>query len=583
MFSEVPVFLSFQLDSVRFPGIACLLERQKLPPAGGIEEKFLDGAEAFTKQASADFLPSLAEVVKLPSIKWVLVSRNAATIVDEYLLDRLETLLGRIVEHNDKVTIVTGGGLGLNDERYCANYSSTEPFIFYNPDLHPIIDTMIDLYLVSADDVRDYIRDNGVSNGEVFELALIATSYAKKGKFSLYSPDLSTGVNGPFRSRNLSLMAEQAGDLAEPLTSDKVLSTLAGPLTLAYKPKCDTLGRPVPSHLRTLIDAAENVIEPLLDGPMISIVTRTQFRRMYLLRRMLTSISRARIQSLPVEIMLSTDIDANDAAKHLDSIRQEFPRLDINLTVNRRSEHSRVANLLGGVEAAKGEYIWFMDDDDYVDLFAFKNIASAFFCGARPFILGDSIVHTERWDKINEAFPILAESSYRAEYPGLNWRSMFAGVNHLPICGPVIPREFLLRRVSEFRFDYDLSEDYTLFLLLLSAPDLPPVVNLSKVIAHISIREGDDNSVTAPDRTGWTRDISAYLYSLFYGSASQGASCWSSLLKQHIVPVSKDTQEQIIQFQAALSRKDGQILQMSREIEYLQNLVKSQVVETTAA
>lgn len=575
------MFLTFELDNVRFPGIACVLERQKIPPTGGLEDKFLQGAERFACLTSKDFLASVAEVVRNHSVKWLLVSRNFHTIVDEHLLDRLETLLGRIAAYKDRITLVTGGGLGLNNERYCALYSSTEPFIFYNPDLHPIIDTMIDLYLVSADDVREYISDNGVSNGEIFELALIATGYENKGKFSLFSPDLSAGVNGGFRSRNLQLMSEQAGKLAAPLTLDKVLPTLAGPLALAYRPECDELGRPMPSALKTLHDAAEAVIEPLLDGPMISIVTRTQFRRMYLLRRLLTSISRARIEALPIEVVLSTDIDEKDAKTNLDGLRKEFPHLTFSLTVNRRPEHSRVANLLGGVEEAKGEYIWFMDDDDYVDLFAFKSISGAFFCGARPFILGDSVLHTERWDKTNGAFPVLAESSLRGEYPGANWRSMFGGVNHLPICGPVIPRDFLLRRISDFRFNFDLSEDYTLFLLLLSAPDLPPVVNLMKVIAHISIREGDDNSVTAPDRTGWTRDISAYLHSLFYGSASRNGA-WSSILTQHRAPLNSDASEQILQFQTALKRKDGQILQMSREIEYLRSLVKPQAAETTA-
>lgn len=575
------MFLTFELDNVRFPGIACVLERQKLPTVGGLEDGFLQGAQGFAKR-STHFLASMAEVVKNPSVKWVLVSRNFNTIVDDALLNRLDTLLGRIARYEGRVTLVSGGGLGINDERYCALYSSTEPFIFYNPDLHPIIDTMIDLYFVSADDVRDYIGANGLANGEIFELALIATGYERKGKCSLYSPDLSAGINGPFRSRDLSLMSEQGSKLARPLTLDEVLPTLSGPLALAYRPECDALGRPIPSSLKTLHDAAEAVIEPLLEGPMLSIITRTQFRRMYLLRRLLTSISRARIDALPIEIVLSTDIDEKDAAGHLHGLRKEFPHLTINLTVNRRSEHSRVANLLGGVEGAKGDYIWFMDDDDYVDLFAFKNISSAFFCGARPFILGDSVLHTERWDTGNAAFPVLAESTFRGEYPGANWRSMFAGVNHLPICGPVIPRDFLLRRIEDFRFDFDLSEDYTLFLLLLSAPDLPPVVNLTKVIAHISIREGDDNSVTALDRTGWTRDISNYLHSLFYGSASKGAA-WSSVLKQHAAPVNSEIGGQIVQLQTALSRKDGQILQLSREIEYLRALVKPQEAEKTAA
>ena len=79
---------------------------------------------------------------------------------------------------------------------------------------------------------------------------------------------------------------------------------------------------------------------------------------------------------------------------------------------------------------------------------------------------------------------------------------MFSGINKLPICGLAIPRARLEARLRAFEFRHDLSEDYALFLLVLTDPDLPGVHECPKPIAHISIRDSE-NSVLMHDRRPW--------------------------------------------------------------------------------
>lgn len=523
------MFLTCELNRSKFHGLWTIIARPTLPPDGTLKDGFFAGASNFEHYEEAHFTRAITEILRNQSVEWVLVSKNSNLIFDSALMERVSLIFTYLQSVADQITLVSAGGLGPRLEHHCALYSYRNPFIKFNPYPSPIIDTMTDLYIVSATDVREFLRCTAADLDEAFELAIIHFGYAIKRKASIFSPGLAAGVNGHFRDRDFFLLSAQIQKLANPITSDKTLQTLDGEIDAPYRPVLDEIGRPTPSKIPLLAQAVEDTLGALNNDAGISIVTRTQFKRTYLLRRLLTSISRSRVETFPVEVVLSTDIEKDLAERHLDLLKLEFPHLILRLAVNRRAEHSRVANLIGGAEAASGEYIWFMDDDDCVDLAAFALIKQVLVWGSRPFIVGDCVVYNESWDITNEAFPVLAESVIKNKYPGTNWPKLFAGVNQLPICGAVIPRKFLIDTIGRFKFSHDLSEDYTLFLLLLSSESLPPVVSLSSVIANISVRENSDNTVTAEDRKGWTRDIVNYLYDLLYNERSKVSACWPTL------------------------------------------------------
>src|SRR3546814_10981193 len=99
----------------------------------------------------------------------------------------------------------------------------------------------------------------------------------------------------------------------------------------------------------------------------ISLVTRTQFSRDYLLRRLLASVTRARqTLGLELEVILTTDIDEQEAQTAHQALKSDFPEVELVLQVNRGLyPNSRVDNLMGGIFSAGKDYIAIVDDDDF--------------------------------------------------------------------------------------------------------------------------------------------------------------------------------------------------------------------------
>jgi hypothetical protein len=97
----------------------------------------------------------------------------------------------------------------------------------------------------------------------------------------------------------------------------------------------------------------------------------------------------------------------------------------------------------------------------------------------------------------------------------------------------LIPREWLVERISQFSFENDLSEDYTLFLLLLTSPDLPLIREISQVFVHVSVREDGSNTITVDDRRQWVQDITRYLSDLFITSGIVGEGVAQILTSNH--------------------------------------------------
>ena len=105
--------------------------------------------------------------------------------------------------------------------------------------------------------------------------------------------------------------------------------------------------------------------------PSVILCCRTQFGRPELLWRALASFTSAKIEArayLDFEVRLLTDCEPAVSVPHLDYFRREFPALALDCwhhTV-RQPRHSRADLILAAIERAESDYIWFVDDDDYV-------------------------------------------------------------------------------------------------------------------------------------------------------------------------------------------------------------------------
>jgi hypothetical protein len=180
-----------------------------------------------------------------------------------------------------------------------------------------------------------------------------------------------------------------------------------------------------------------------------------------------------------------------------------------------------------------------------------------------------STVHDEEWTETPSGRHILSRSAERMTYPASGWREIFSGVNCLPVCALVMPREALIARLDAFTFDHDLSEDYALFLLVLTDPGLPEIVELPGGFGHISLRAHDQHSVTMADRRPWVRDIALYLADLTRSAAVAGPGQWALLTQSGAVgntaaAAAIDTKT-IAELRAGLAERDRDLRLMRSE------------------
>ena len=150
--------------------------------------------------------------------------------------------------------------------------------------------------------------------------------------------------------------------------------------------------------------------------------------------------------------------------------------------------------MTAALSTATSEYVWFVDDDDWVTSHGLDVIRSALHAADHPIVVAASDAFSETWadEKLSES---VLDRHY---YPG-EWYRAFTGWNFLPVCSVVMPRELALERLSASPILRDLGEDYAMQLLLFTASGSTVAV-VEETIANVSVRPGADNVVTMSDR-----------------------------------------------------------------------------------
>ena len=515
--------LALGLDGLE--GVRFLIERPALSSNGDLESAFLDTAQDIQRHPSGQTLTrTLAETVQMPDCHVVVLIRNPGLVLDPELPGRIAVSIAALPEPDDWA-MGAAGGLGLYDSRHLALYASHRPAIPSTSGPQPLLDPMPDLTLINAAHAKKVLGTAPACLDTGLETILAQEGYLD-GRISVFLPQLVAGIDGDLLGRDLNRLRHSLQTHFGSGRARLEIPTLTGPVSVEPK---ETIGIPAPAtHPTGPADAAIPLIARHSPMPGLSIIVRTLFRRPHLLRRLLTSISRARPSAMALEIVLSSDAPHETCTREMHILETEFPNLTLRLCHNQTKGPSRVTNLREGLRAARSEYVAVVDDDDYLDLFAFDNLSPAFFLGNRPLVIASSAVHEEVWENTDSPRPTLARSSEVNAYPASRWREMFDGVNKLPVCAVIAPRDFVCRRLDTVDLTHDLSEDYALFLLLLTAPDLPAIHEVSGTFCHISLR-GTENSVGMEDRRPWVRDIAGHLANLTASGVVAGPGLWSQL------------------------------------------------------
>ena len=562
---------SFRIDAPGLERTAFLFERATLDACGDLETAFLDHAGPLTRHRGTAFGHLAAALADDAGIEVLAISRNPALVLDPGLPARIAAALAMLAPLAGRWSLAAAGGLTPSGGRVCALYSSETPFIPIHASPQPLTDPLPDLYLVDAAWLRSLAARNRALPDTGFETVIAAQGWLD-GRAALYAPALSAGIDGALRSRDPVKLRLDLQDWFAGTLAGEDIPTLMGPVAIERpttgRDAADRDDPRAPVARRDLAEAVEQVVEHHCTPLSLSIVTRTRFNRPHLLERLLTSITRARRDGAEIEVVLSSDAPLETCEAALAELRARFVNLTLRLQHNPAKGHSRVTNLLAGLRAATGTHVAIMDDDDYVDLFAFDEMQRALFLGARPLMVAGSAVHDETWTETPGGRHILTRSAERMTYPASGWREMFGGVNKLPVCALVMPREPLLARLDAFAFEHDLSEDYTLFLLVLTDPALPEIVELPGIFGHISLRAHEGHSITMEDRRPWVRDIALYLADLTRTAAVAGPGQWALLAGRDTAAATLDAKT-IAELRASLAGRDRQLRLLKLEIARL--------------
>ena len=254
--------------------------------------------------------------------------------------------------------------------------------------------------------------------------------------------------------------------------------------------------------------------------PSIAVAVRTTASRPGLLRRNIVALSEAHEGSAASELLIVSSDDRLDAAA------AEATR-DVNgiplktVHVPDDGTPSRVAAMAAALSTATSEYVWFVDDDDWVTSNGLAIVRSALHAADRPIVVAASNAFRETWTDETLSESVLD----RHYYPG-EWYRAFTGWNFLPVCSVVMPRELALERLSVSPLLRDLGEDYAMQLLLFTAPGSTVAV-ADETIANVSVRTGADNVVTMTDRVPWFRDLASHASDLSRDPMASTQAFWA--------------------------------------------------------
>lgn len=561
---------------------------QHAVPAGVASAAFETMSFIATAKDKHAFWNLLKKAADDPSIENIAISLNDKCVFDDELPSRISSACASAAG-GAKWAVLASTGKCINGMTCSVVYPSATPRLLTHSIPQPIVDCGLDLFVLNSEFLKKhfYTLKELLVEPNDFAQWCILTGY-ENDYISVFRPELAIGINGSERGCDLNKRVDMIknnfygsfvnGSIPSLMGNIPVIEPEEVEINKRKSVREKAICRPTVS----LEDAIYRTSIKLSTPMSISIITRTQFSRDYLLRRMLSSLTRARHDGkVEVEVVLTTDIESAKAKVAYNDIKRDFPELDITLQVNNGIyPHSRVDNLVGGINNAKHDYIVIIDDDDFIDLDGIKSISNARFLDNDPLVIMSSQVRNEEWKQAGNDRWILEKSEPAETYYSDNFSYMFSGVNQLPVCAIVAPREWVKDRLANLALRHDLSEDYIIYLALLCSPDLPPILTYTDIFCMISSRNDGTNTITMKDRRPWVRDITLFLHDLFINNKIPGMTSSQVLAQVARLPPKTAINYMSESSSVGSARRDREISMLKGEIKHLQNMLSNEKMES---
>ena len=256
----------------------------------------------------------------------------------------------------------------------------------------------------------------------------------------------------------------------------------------------------------------------------LSVACRTQFTRPHLLERALLSFASAQIEAprpFKFNVFLVSDVANDIFDSELSRWQERFPALNLRglRTSPRSRETSRIDNLLAAISQIGGDYLWFVDDDDFIMPGALPSLARLLQPNSPTLFIGSSEVLEESWTAGQ-----LRDFHGTGAHASKDVFDVFSGENFVPICGMILPIHLTRERCAGVQAKGEYLEDYFILMRVLTSP-MVEVETIRAPIAGISLR-GNENSVREVRRDTWDRSYSRFVGELMRDSKSSNPLLW---------------------------------------------------------
>lgn len=433
---------------------------------------------------------------------YIALSSRPDLIWDQHLLDRMVVEIGEINDAGRRWVCISADGADHTGKTYVSAHFNGEPSLSPDRGRRLIVQTGGTLCIINIKECRSVgILVPALTNINDYINANILLGYSHRiaSHFTSLIYPCVAGI------RNLCFLSLE--DFVFSINNKLSSHVINNANVFANSPEPQFL-------LGAWVNETQGT---LLVRHKLSFVVRTLFRRQHLLRRCLISIEYIRFRlGFQVEIIIATDIDKELATQEVEGLRNEFPNLIfVTAHANNESGCSRVRNLLAGLKESTGSRVAIIDDDDYYAPQAVDSFKQACQYGGDTMVVFGTQIVTEKWTLASKKWH-RELVSYGHIYCADKWEDTLLGSNSIPLCGVIHPGWFVREVAQQYRYNYDLSEDFIFHLLCFTHPKRPSVQKIEGIFAYQSHRHGDDNVSTVEDRAGWVSDTGNGLFQFLF-------------------------------------------------------------------